>query len=293
MKKIVLPVVFFCSLTFLLASCSSDDDATIENPDTGVLEAATFLNVSYGDHPDQKYDLYLPEGRTTAKTKTIMLVHGGGWTEGDKEDMTNFVELIQSLHPNHAIVNINYVLSNVTTPAFPNQFLDIDAVIEKLNSEQEELQISQDYGMIGTSAGAHLALMYDSVYDTDDQVKFVANIVGPTDFTDPFYADDPAFEFAFSFLIDETQYPGNAAEAVSPTYNVHPDTSPVVMFYGNQDPLVPLSNGTSMETSLNNGQISHSFTVYEGGHGDDWSETDRLNLQQQISDYITQYLPID
>ncbi|GAB5400076.1 MAG: hypothetical protein Aureis2KO_16610 [Aureisphaera sp.] len=260
---------------------------------TGSLEAISFMDVSYGSHPLQTYDLYLPEGRSMDKTKTIMLVHGGGWTGGDKEDMDSFVGTIQLLHPDHAIVNINYVLSNITTPAFPNQFLDIDAVIEKLNSELEELQITNEFGMIGTSAGAHLALMYDSIYDLDDQVKFVANIVGPTDFTDPFYAEDPNFNFAFSFLVDENTYPENAVEAVSPVYNVNGNTSPVVMFYGNQDPLVPLTNGTSMETALNEGLVSYGFSVYEGGHGDDWSDADYANLQQQINNYIEQYLPID
>ena len=293
MKKIVSCVVFFCSLTLFLFSCSSEDDTAIATPDGEALEAVSFLNESYGANPHQVYDLYLPQGRSIDKTKTIMLIHGGGWTEGDKEDMSPFVETLQQLHPDHAIVNINYVLANVTTPAFPNQFLDIETVIEKLNSEQEELQISNQFGMIGTSAGAHLALMYDSVYDNDNQVKFVANIVGPTDFTDPFYANDPNFNFALALLVDENQYSGNYAEALSPAYNVQSNTSPVVMFYGNQDPLVPLSNGIRMEAALNQSQTSYGFTVYEGGHGDDWSEADRLNLQQQISEYIDTYLAID
>ncbi|MDC8004896.1 alpha/beta hydrolase [Aureisphaera galaxeae] len=292
MKKIVHTIVFFCSLTLFLVSCSSEDDASIDE-ETGGLEAVSYLDVAYGPHSRMTYDLYLPEGRTQAKTKTIMLIHGGGWTQGDKEDMTEFVQAIQLAHPDHAVVNINYVLSNVTTPAFPNQFLNIEAIIDKLNVEGEELQISREFGMIGVSAGAHLALMYDSVYDTDDQVKFVANIVGPTDFTDPFYLEDPNFNFAFALLVDEASYPENAIEAVSPAYNVHSGTSPVVMFYGNQDPLVPLTNGTALETALNDGQVSHSFTVYDGGHGDDWSATDFDNLQQQISDYIEQYLPIN
>ncbi|MBX2826626.1 MAG: alpha/beta hydrolase [Flavobacteriaceae bacterium] len=293
MKKIVASVVFFCSLTLLLVSCSSEDDTALEETGEASLEATEFLDVSYGIHTRQTYDIFLPEGRSMEKTKTLILIHGGGWTQGDKEDMSGFVDAIQLLHPDHAIVNINYVLSNVTTPAFPNQFLDIDAVIEKLNSEQETLQISTEFGMIGTSAGAHLALMYDSLYDLDDQVKFVANIVGPTDLTDPFYLEDPNFNFAFSLLVDENEYPENAIEAVSPIYNIHSGTSPVVMFYGNQDPLVPLSNGMALETALNNHQVSHSFTVYEGGHGDDWSDADFDNLKSQISDYINTYLFID
>ena len=283
-----------------LLSCTVEerdvvDETNPPNGDPPPIDAVTFLNVSYGSDSQQVYDLYLPEGRTDSTTKVIMLIHGGGWTEGDKEDMDNFVTLLQREHPNHAIVNVNYVLASVSPPvtAFPNQFLDIGTVIQKITSEQESLQILPEFGLIGTSAGAHIALMYDFAYDTTDQVKFVANIVGPTDFTDPFYADDPNFTIALSLLVDESQYPDgtNYAEATSPVYQVSSSSSPAALFYGSQDPLVPLSNGASLDEALSNAQITHSFTTYNGGHGGDWSATDILNMQTQISEYIESYLP--
>jgi acetyl esterase/lipase len=43
-------------------------------------------NVSYGTDASQKMDIYLPPGRTTAATKAIILIHGGGWSSGDKSD---------------------------------------------------------------------------------------------------------------------------------------------------------------------------------------------------------------
>jgi acetyl esterase/lipase len=290
----------FFGISLCLFSCTVEERDVVDdnNPTDGgspPIDAVTFRNVSYGSDSQQVYDVYLPEGRTTSTTKVIVLIHGGGWTEGDKDDMNNFVALMQREHPNHAIVNVNYVLASVApmVPAFPNQFLDIEAVLQKITSEQEDLQILPEFGLIGTSAGAHLALMYDFVYDTTDQVKFVANIVGPTDFTDPFYANDPNFEIAFSLLVDESQYPEgtNYAEATSPVHQASTSSSPAALFYGNQDPLVPLSNGVSLDAALSDSQITHSFTTYNGGHGDDWTVADILNLQTQISEYIETYLP--
>ncbi len=294
MKNALSIVILFFGIGCCLFSCTSEEKVVVD--DNRPVDAVTFLNVSYGSDSQQVYDLYLPEGRTSENTKVLLLIHGGGWTQGDKADMNYFVDLLQQKHPNHAIVNVNYVLASLTPPvkpAFPNQFLDLVAVIDQLTSEKENLQILPEFGMIGTSAGAHLSLMYDFVYDIDDQVKFVADIVGPTDFTDPFYANDPNFEQALKLFVDESQYPvgTNYAETVSPLYQMNASVSPALMFYGNQDPLVPLSNGTSLEIALNNWQISHSFTVYEGGHGDDWSAADLLNLQTQISEYIDAYLP--
>ncbi|WP_299684464.1 alpha/beta hydrolase [uncultured Dokdonia sp.] len=282
-----------------LASCSSSDDEIITDDTTAIeqpaLEAVTMTNVSYGDDPQQVYDLYLPEGRTATTTKVILLVHGGGWTSGDKSDMAASVAFVQAFHPDHAIINMNYVLANVSgTPAFPNQYLDIQTVINQITTQSETLQILPEFGMIGASAGAHLAMMYDYVYDTNDQVKFVINIVGPSDFTDPFYANDPNFNIALAFFVDESQFPEGTDYAVanSPALQVTASSSPTLLFYGDQDPLVPLSNGMQLDSNLNTANVPHLFTVYQGGHGNDWSEESTLDLTLKSSEYIDTYLPV-
>ena len=293
----ILLIAIGFSISF--SSCSSSDDE-ITTDDTTIieqptLEAVTFTDVSYGTDPQQVYDLYLPEGRTAETTKVIVLIHGGGWTSGDKSDMAASVAFVQAFHPDHAIVNVNYVLATVSgTPAFPNQYLDIQAVINQITTQSEALQILPEFGMIGTSAGAHLAMMYDYVYDTNDQVKFVINIVGPSDFTDPFYANDPTFNIALNLLVDEDQFPEgtNYAVANSPALQVTANSSPTLLFYGDQDPLVPLSNGMQLDSHLNTANVPHLFTVYQGGHGNDWNEESTLDLTLKSSEYINTYLPV-
>lgn len=252
------------------------------------------LNVSYGSNAQQKYDLYLPADRSANKTKVIALIHGGGWTGGDKADMDFLVPYIKERHPDHAILNINYVLADIQTPAFPNQFLDVEAVVNKLTAEKDALQIKPQFAMIGVSAGAHISLMYDYVYDTDDQVKIVADIVGPTDFTDPFYSENPDFPFLMASLVDENAYPPGTdyAEELSPAWQVSASSSPTLLYYGNVDPLVPISNGHTLNDALTNAQVDHSFTVYEGGHGN-WAPSDIEAMKQQISVYIDSYLNIE
>jgi len=287
MKKFQI-LFYFLILLSLSVSCSNNDDGNAENPP----EAQTLLNVSYGDNPQQVYDLYLPANRNTADTKVIMLIHGGAWTAGDKNDMNATVALLQNLHPDYAIANVNYVLGDQSHFAFPNQFLDIQAVVQKLTNEKNELQINPEFGMIGTSAGAHIALMYDNVYDQNDQVKFVADIVGPSDFTDSFYEENFDIPLIIQALVDPDAYPAGTdyLEELSPVFHVNSSSSPVCMFYGNEDPLVPESNGISLKARLDQFGIDNTLRIYDGGHGDNWSYEDITEAQDIISDYIEEYL---
>lgn len=303
MKSFSFYLLLFSFFCFATLSCSSTDEETMvvieemeeDDDTTASLEATVMLDVSYGSNPQQVYDIYLPANRTVSKTKVILLVHGGGWTGGDKADMTGFVDFVQATFPDHAVVNTNYVLATLTgIPAFPNQYEDLEAVINQLRTQKDDLQIFPEFGMIGTSAGAHLSMMYDYVYDTTDEVKFVANIVGPSDFTDPFYADDPSFDLALTLFVDESAYPAGTDYAAinSPVQVVTESGSPTAMFYGDMDPLVPLSNGNRLDSALFAKNIEHVYSVYNGGHGDDWSDADQADLVIKIGAYIDTYLSI-
>jgi len=285
-KTFFLPI--FLLLSLFIFSCNSSDDVPAGNP----LEAQTLLNVSYGSNSQQAYDLYLPADRNATDTKVIMLIHGGAWTSGDKNDMNTTVALLQNLHPDYAIVNVNYVLGSADHYAFPNQFLDIQAVIQKITSERNQLQINPEFGIIGTSAGAHIALMYDNVYDQDNQVKFVADIVGPSDFTDPFYDENFDIPLIVQVLVDPDAYPAGTdyLEELSPVFHVNSTSSPVCMFYGNEDPLVTESNGISLKAKLDQFGVENTLRIYDGGHGDNWNNEDFNEMMGIIGDYIEEYL---
>ena len=113
---------YLFSITVII-SCSSDnsdDDTEIVNP----LAAYEELNIAYGSDSDQVFDLYLPANRTTA-TKTLILVHGGGWSSGDKAEMNPFKEFIKEQMPSYAVANINYSLADENNQAYPMQINDI------------------------------------------------------------------------------------------------------------------------------------------------------------------------
>lgn len=268
MKKLLYTGVL--SLFILLNyACSQDNDTDLSpSPtDPATVEASTLLNVSYGADSRQVYDIYLPQNRTLA-TKVIILVHGGGWTSGDKSEMSTFIELIQTDLPEYAVVNINYRLANDTTSPFPMQLEDISAIINDLKSKNEQYIISEDYGFLGTSAGAHLSMLWSYDYDTLADVNMVASIVGPTNLADEAYLNnaDPAIQGYIDLLGMDLVVP--FLENFSPFHKVTNSAPPTILFYGGQDPLIPNSQGTDLSDKLTTLGVTHSFTIYPNeGHG--------------------------
>ncbi|MBC8756303.1 alpha/beta hydrolase [Kordia sp. YSTF-M3] len=289
MKKFVYTGILslFILLNYACSSEDSDFNITPSDPTSSTVTAATLLNVSYGSDTDQVYDIYLPQNRTLA-TKVMILIHGGGWTSGDKADMANFVELIQQELPTYAIVNINYRLANDTTSPFPMQLDDITSIINDLKTRNEEYIISESYGFLGTSAGAHLSLLWSYDYDTQSNVNMVASIVGPTNLTDEAYLNnaDPTIQAYIDLLGLDLVLP--FLEQFSPYHQVTTAAPPTVLFYGGQDPLIPNSQGTSLSDRLTNLGVTHEFTFYpEEGHG--WGGQNAIDTWTKLKAFVAEH----
>lgn len=254
--------VFFL---FLFNSCSNDNVVETHRE----IEAAEFLNVNYGVEQNQNYDIYLPENRTTS-TPLIIMIHGGFWAYGDKTDMNDLVLMAKTLAPDYAVVNMNYRLATTNSNHYPTQLDDISLVIQELKNKKSEYQISDDYYFIGVSAGGHLSLLYSYKEDIDHDIKAVCSIVGPTDFLDPSYHDsnDPFFQsVALQFLGYTYEENPSLYQEVSATQHIDEYDAPTILFYGDKDELVPLSQAGRLETGLIDAYIPYEYYVLENiGH---------------------------
>lgn len=266
--------LFWVTLFISLNGCTNDENSSTLN-----LEAKNLVNISYGASPEQVFDLYLPANRTN-NTKTLILVHGGGWIEGDKQDMSYLIPIIKQNLPNYAIANINYRLAVNGNYAFPMQINDISSVLTKLKTE--EYTISNKFGFIGTSAGGHLSLLYSYAHDNNNEIKMVASIVGPTNFTDPNYTNNAAWLDNY-FALTGVNYQGNEAyfESLSPYHTAKTTSPPTIMFYGDQDPLIPITQGQDMHDKLDQLGVYNEFNLYNGGHGN-WSQSDILDAYSKL-----------
>ena len=271
MKKFIL----FGLLSLFLTACASSDDSTtidLYNPEIAPQNENQILNLSYGDDPQQKMDLYLPKGRKTDVTKVFILIHGGGWYLGDKSEFNNEVQILKAGFPDYAIANVNYRLGTKESLGFPKQINDIEKIVTFLNSRYADFHIAKEYAMVGISAGAHLAMLYSYKYNTNNQVKAVCSIVGPADFSDPEYAGNELFVNGLNYVVGD-EYPTyndnpSIYNQISPVKQITSKSPKTIMFYGNTDPLVPRSQGQLLHQKLNSKRVYNEIHQYDAGHAD-------------------------
>lgn len=286
--KPIKRIIFTLILIGFTHSCDDDNSSTETNYNTpNTLDATEYyqeLNVSYGNHARQKYDIYLPANRNS-ETKFIILINGGGWTLGDKIDMIGFRDFIRSELPNLGIVNMNYRLADDDNQAYPMQIHDITAVVNHLKDNEDFYIIDDEFGFVGVSAGGHLSLLWSYVFDLNAKTKMACSIVGPTNFTDPAYLNNnnPNLDILLALYgVDATT---EFLEEVSPYHHATNTSPPTILFYGGQDPLVPTSQGVDMRDKLNDLNLLNKFTLYpSAGHG--WIGLDLLDTSIKLKAFI-------
>lgn len=131
-----------------------------------------------------EFDAYLPAGMTQA-TPGVILIHGGGFTGGDKSDMANLGSRLAA--DGMAAFSINYQLDSSTVVGFPMESQDVMAAISYIRSQAPSFDVDPTrLASFGTSAGATLAV-YTALKasQTDPSADVLADVgwSGGYDFT--------------------------------------------------------------------------------------------------------------
>lgn len=141
---------------------------TSENPtptpsSTAPFAAETYKDVSYGNDPVQKFDIYIPES-TATRLPLIICVHGGAWTSGDKNNVTAIAQFLAN--QGFIVINTNYRL--LPTFSYPAPLEDFQMLLQWINQHSAQYRIDTTrIGMSGHSAGGHLIALYALTQDTN------------------------------------------------------------------------------------------------------------------------------
>ena len=284
-----LNALLFSSLLLFFVSCKKSD-STVTPATPQPLSASTMLNVSYGTDPAQKMDVYLPAARTATTTKTIIMIHGGAWTSGDKTDFAAYIDTLQRRLPSYAIININYRLATIAgANLFPTEETDVKAAVDYIAGKKAEYVIADKFVLMGASAGSHLALLQAYKY-ASPSVKAVVDFFGPTDMADMY--NNPASASAppagIAILLGGAP-PSALYTSSSPINFVSTVSPPTIILQGGADPLVRVQQSTTLRDKLILNSRTQQYVYYPTeGHG--WVGTDLSDSFDKIQAFLTLYV---
>ena len=272
-------------LLVFVISCQKENNGGNNNPSTETRQ--TYLNVSYGTDASQNMDVYLPAGRSTTATKVMILIHGGAWSSGDKTDFNAYVDTLKIRQPDYAIFNINYRLATFAGNFFPTQENDVKAAFDFIVSKTAEYKISQKIVLLGASAGGHLALLQGYKYTSPVKAKAIIDFFGPTDMADLYnHPADPTLLPLLVLLLGGSPATNPAMyQQSSPINFVTAQSPPTIILQGGVDPLVPVSQATSLDAKLQTMSVAHQYVFYPTeGHG--WVGANLTNSFNAIQDFL-------
>ncbi len=257
------------------------------------------LDVVYGKggDVDLKLDLYAP-GDLKSPTPAIVLIHGGGWREGSKNDFRQAARAYADV--GYVAVTVEYRLA--PRYKWPAQIEDVKCAVRWLRANADKYHVDRDHiCAAGASAGGHLALLLGFTdardglegkggsADQSSKVQVVVNIFGPTDATPKEWPEIVEKMFVDVLGGSRDQVP-ELYKQFSPLTYLRKPSPPVLTFHGTKDPLVPYQQAKRLDKALRDvGGVSQLETIEGKGHGD-WSSEDWKLVLKTTLEFLDKHL---
>jgi acetyl esterase/lipase len=272
----------------LFISCQKGAGTAQAATDYAIAE--TKRDVSYGADSMQRMDIYLPAGRSATTTKSVVLIHGGGWNAGSKNDFASYIDTLKKRFPDYAIFNLDYRLATSNT-IFPTQEMDVKAAIDFIVANALEYGINKnEMALLGASAGAHLALLQAYKYN-DVKIKVAIDFFGPTDLTvmynEPWHSMIP---YLLQMLTGTTPSANpKIYQQSSPAYFVTAKTPPTLILQGGSDQVVDPSQSRLLKDKLEKAGVDHELVIYpREGHG--WYGANLTDSFNRIEAFLKKHM---
>lgn len=207
----------------------------------------------------------------------VVAVHGGGFRAGKREGYSALI--VKLAERGYVAATIDYRLS--PKHQFPAHLEDAKAAVRWMRANAAKYNIDPDrIGVVGGSAGGHLALMlgltdgvkefegYGPNLDQSSKVQCVVNYYGPTDFTKSYGKSVDAAEVLPLFLGGDLEHQEVAHRKSSPLNWVNPNAAPVLSIHGTKDRYVAYEHSVWITERLRAAGVEAELLGLDGAdHG--------------------------
>lgn len=259
-------------------------------------------DVVYG-HKDglaMTMDIYRPEIEPNGAT-VLFIVSGGWYSRWAPPEQTQVLLQPYLDRGYHAVA-----IRHGSSPRYgiPDAAADVRRAVRYLNQSAERLRLDPErFGVLGMSAGGHLALLLGTTGDDGDpaaqdpverfpsRVAAVVAYVPPTDLrvavwespeSLPAYRQYPALDLPLA-----------EAGTYSPLTHVSPDDAPSLVIMGGDDELVPPRHGEWIAEAFEQEGVTHKLIVVpDAGHGLEGEET-RAMVSRETLAWFDRHLSVD
>jgi acetyl esterase/lipase len=255
----------------------------------------------------EKLDLYQPESRTAGTlSPAVVIIHGGGWVGGDKAAQREFITGTTLAKAGYVAVSINYWLG--AKERWPTNLQDCKNAVRWLRVNAERLRIDPEkIGVIGGSAGGHLALMVaytagnteidpKPLYpDVSDHVSACVNMYGISNLLTRQGTDksgNPNGEVKSSTQLF-TQTATAAPEKwklASPVSHIKPNSPPTLTLHGVADTTVDRAQSEELDRALKAAGLE-SILIMVPGANHAWPlKTAKFDYTGDVVEFFNRHL---
>jgi acetyl esterase/lipase len=215
------------------------------------------------DDKKLKLDLFTPK-KKTKPVPLVVLIHGGCWMAGTREEMDFYGVKLAQL--GYAAASVDYRLSEVAP--YPAAVDDCWAAIQWLKDHAGDYNIDPDrIALMGASAGGHLVQLLGYTANGPDskhpKIKTVVSLYGWSDLTDPAVN----YQYYMELFLGKSFADAPALyKKVSPITHVDKNSPPTLIMGGTIDTIVPITQGQKLAKKLDENNVPYIFAPFRGGY---------------------------
>jgi acetyl esterase/lipase len=254
--------------SFLLACVFAGCDQTGAAQPAPAKDVTILHNLRYREGPSKQWtmDLCMPKVTDGKPRPAIVVIHGGGWLEGDKSSFASRAHGVPGNIEDFAALGfvaatINYRMSGEA--CFPAALEDCQCAVRWLRAHAREYQIDPKYiGAYGNSAGGHLAMLLGMAgklgqpkvvapnQEQSSRVQAVVSDSGPIDLIGQ-HQQNRLRHVVNQFMGGPPEGPRlESYRRASPLTQIGADTSPLLLIYGGADEQVPVESADRFVAAL-------------------------------------------